>query len=501
MNKPTMKKKSSDDAMPELTLRDMLTPIFRHRRMAIAAFSAVFVLAILLAWVWAARYYSSMFQVVVEQDRTDPTVTTAQSGSVSSKPVTTDQVASEVALLQGTDMLRNVVATCGLASEPSFLDSIFPPKDPAKSKAVRVESATRRLEKKLKVEAQKTSDVIDVSYGKMGDPETPACVLQTLSKLYLDKHLQLQRPAGTSDFFADETKKYEKALADSELQLASFANQQGGAPDLVQVNMAQTLAKTELDYQLANELIAAHKKRIANIKEQMAITPSRSTTTEVSNSSNMLLQNLQALLLAAQVKRTDLLVKYEPDYPLVREVDQEIAQTLEAINKAQDLKYVNKTMDRDPTYEFLREDLAKTNADLASATASAAALSNSLKNIKLEMANLDSQAVKQASLLREVKANEANYLLYLNKREQERSSDALDKRGIANVAISVPPTVPLLPAHSPMAVMGIGFVLALMVGIGSALLAEHFDPSFRTPNEIVESLNIPVLASVPRRAA
>ena len=126
MNKPTMKKKSSDDATPELTLRDMLTPIFRHRRIAIAAFSAVFVLAILLALVWAARYYSSTFQVVVEQDRTDPTVTTAQSGSVSSKPVTTDQVASEVALLQGTDMLRNVVATCGLASEPSFLDSIFP---------------------------------------------------------------------------------------------------------------------------------------------------------------------------------------------------------------------------------------------------------------------------------------------------------------------------------------------------------------------------------------
>jgi capsular polysaccharide biosynthesis protein len=52
-----------------------------------------------------------------------------------------------------------------------------------------------------------------------------------------------------------------------------------------------------------------------------------------------------------------------------------------------------------------------------------------------------------------------------------------------------------------MAVMGIGFVLAFLVGIGSALLAEHFDPSFRTPNEIVESLNIPVLASVPRRAA
>ena len=62
------------------------------------------------------------------------------------------------------------------------------------------ERAARRLAKNLKVEAEKTSDVIDVSYGRVGEPETPACVLQNLSKLYVDKHLQLLRPSGSADF-------------------------------------------------------------------------------------------------------------------------------------------------------------------------------------------------------------------------------------------------------------------------------------------------------------
>jgi uncharacterized protein involved in exopolysaccharide biosynthesis len=107
--------------------------------------------------------------------------------------------------------------------------------------------------------------------------------------------------------------------------------------------------------------------------------------------------------------------------------------------------------------------------------------------------------VQQAQLLREAKANESNYLLYLNKREQERTSDALDQKRIANVAIAVPATVPVLPAHSPFKVTFLGFVLAMVGGIGAGYLAELMDPSFRTPAEVAEFLNISVVTSVPRQ--
>src|SRR6202453_5395126 len=58
----------SGPEMPEMTLRDMLAPLFRHRRMVLISFCCVFLAAIVVAWAWAARYYVSTMQVVVEQD-------------------------------------------------------------------------------------------------------------------------------------------------------------------------------------------------------------------------------------------------------------------------------------------------------------------------------------------------------------------------------------------------------------------------------------------------
>jgi uncharacterized protein involved in exopolysaccharide biosynthesis len=492
-----------DDAAPELTLRDSLAPLFRQRRVVIITFCTVFLAATVLAWAWANRYYVSTMQIVVEQDRAEPTITSAQIANVNNtKAVSADQVTSEVALLQGEDMLRTIVAQCGLVDSNWSPMDVFLPSDPQRRAAIKQEGAMRGLAKKIKVEAAATSDVIDVKYGSTKDPQTTACVLQTLSKLYLEKHLQLQRPAGSTDFFAEQTDKYQHALADSENRLVAFSHEAGvAAPDILRTDMAGQVTASEAALYQAQQAIAADQKKIENIKGQLAATPARSSTAESSLAANLLLENLHATLLATQVKKSELLMKYDPSYPLVKEADEEIAETQEAIANAEKANYVNRTTDRDPTYELLREDEAKTEADLASQKATEAALVNSVHGMRTEMVNLDTDAVKQEALLREVKADEGNYLLYLGKREQERTSDALDQKRFANVAIAVPPVVPILPAHSPMLIMFAGFFGALFAAIAAAFVAEYLDPSFRTPAEVMEMLNMPVLASVPRRVA
>jgi len=344
--------------------------------------------------------------------------------------------------------------------------------------------------------------VIDVRYGRSGTPESTACVLQTLGKLYLEKHLRLQRPAGALDFFSQETDKYQRALAESESQLVRFSKtERVAAPELLRTDLAQELIAAQSNLHQARQAIAADRQRIENIKTQMAVTPARSFTIEASNSANILLDQLKSTLLTAQLKRTQLLLKYEPSYPLVKEVDAEIAETKEAIATAEQARYINTSTDRDQTFEYLRQDQAKTEADLASEEAKANALQTSLHEIQSQLVDLDAKAVQQGSLLREAKANEGNYLLYLTKREQERTSDALDDKRIANVSIAVPAEVPLLPAHSPFSVMFAGFWIALLAAMGAGYLAELADPLFRSPSEVEEMLNIPVLASVPGRVA
>ncbi len=263
--------------------------------------------------------------------------------------------------------------------------------------------------------------------------------------------------------------------------------------------MAANVANSEAALYQARQAIAADEQRAKNDESQLVGTKPRVLTQESTNADSTLLENLQANLLAAQVKRTQLTLKFEPTYPAVQEVDQEIAETQEAIKKAESMKYVNETTDRDNTYEFLREDVAKTKSDLASQQATATELIGSIQQMKNQMVDLDRKAVTQAALIREEKADEANYLLYLGKREQERSSDALDQRRIADVAIAVPPAVPVLPAYNPLQALFAGFVIAVIISMSSGFIAEYLDASFRTPAEVAEALNVPVIASVPKQ--
>jgi uncharacterized protein involved in exopolysaccharide biosynthesis len=233
----------------------------------------------------------------------------------------------------------------------------------------------------------------------------------------------------------------------------------------------------------------------------MKVTPQRSPTKQDTNAANLLLQNLGTSLLAAETKRTQLLLKYDLSYPLVQEAEQEVAQAKAAIAEAEKAPYINEETDRDPTFELLREDQAKNEADLAGQRASLAASRRGIDSMQSQMVKLGSQSLEQADLEREAKANEQNYLLYLSKREQERTSDALDRTRIENVAIAVPPAIPVLPVHGPAFIFLFAFAIAAMVGLPTAYFIDYFDPSFHTPAQVVDILGIPVVLAIPKRTA
>jgi uncharacterized protein involved in exopolysaccharide biosynthesis len=491
---------TSGKTTQEATLRDILMPLFRRRRLVILSFCGVFLGAI-LASVILSNQYKAQMEILINRDRMDPVVTPEQfSQTAPTAPALTEQeINSEVELLQSEDLLKKVVLANNL--EDKEKNSIWTRLMPKQDDDFYVSKAVEHLAKKLKVEAVTKTNMIEVSY-QSHDPQLSYGVLNTLAAGYLEKHVAVHRPVGAYDFFAKETDKYQKALQESEARLASFGREEGvAAPDVVRTDLAQQVANSIAALQQAQQAISADEQRIRDEETQLEVTSARSATMQASNAADLLLQQLQANLLAAQLKRTQLVMKYDPSYPLVKEADQEIAETQAAIAEAQKTQYLNQTTDRDPTYEFLKEDVAKTKADLASQKATAAALSHSIDSMKLQLVDLDQKSVKQSDLIRETKVNEANYLLYISKREQEKTSDALDQKRIANVVIAVPPSVPVLPAYSAMLVLLIGLLLALFVSLGAVFVAEYLDPSFRTPAEVNDVLKLPVLASLPRQAA
>jgi len=76
-------------------------------------------------------------------------------------------------------------------------------------------------------------------------------------------------------------------------------------------------------------------------------------------------------------------------------------------------------------------------------------------------------------------------------------ADALDQQGIANVAMAEEPVAPTLPVWSTWTLLVLGLAAASAAGTGAAFAADYVDPVFRTPEDVVACLQMPVLASLP----
>jgi uncharacterized protein involved in exopolysaccharide biosynthesis len=200
-----------------------------------------------------------------------------------------------------------------------------------------------------------------------------------------------------------------------------------------------------------------------------------------------------------EIKRTELLTKYQPTYPLVQEADKQIADTQASITREEAKPIKEETTDRNPTYSWINEELAKTKSEYSGLQARAAAQQAIVEKYESETRDLEQKGLTEQDLLRTVKTDEENYLLYQRKREQARMTEALDRTRIVNVALAEQPVVPSLPSNSPALVILLGTVLAVVVTLGAVFTQEFMDPSFRTPAEVSAELNIPVLASVAQR--
>jgi uncharacterized protein involved in exopolysaccharide biosynthesis len=225
------------------------------------------------------------------------------------------------------------------------------------------------------------------------------------------------------------------------------------------------------------------------------------TVTVVRTSDNpQLLEQLKSTLLTLQLKRTELLTKYAPTYRPVQEVDEQIAETKSAIASAEGKPIREESTDQNPNYQWVKAELTKAQADLPGLRARADSTAEIAAHYHQVAQQLSGEEVAQQDLQRAAKTQEDNYFLYVQKREEARINEALDERGILDVALAEQPVVPALPENSPLKIAALTLVLAGTFSLAAAVTKDLMDPSFRTPDELANYLGMPVLASLPKPA-
>jgi uncharacterized protein involved in exopolysaccharide biosynthesis len=488
------------------TLRDLLAVVFRHRRLVVSCFLAI-LLGTILSLLILPKQYEGEMKILVRRERTDPVITSeAAAFQPVSLNVTEEELNSEVELLKSQDLLEKVVIACGLqrAVTPSLWASLSTAveaqgRSPAAGADENVPKAVRALAKRLQVETVKKTNLIAVTY-RSPDPQLAARVLSTLATFYLEKHVTVHRPPGAFDFFKQEADQYRIGLVAAEGRLAAYGRDRGVVAAGLEKELAvHKLTEFQGTLQETQAAIAETKQRIRALERQAESVPHR-LTTEIRKSDNgILLEWLQSTLLQQELKRTELLAKYDPSYRLVQEIETQIAQTRSAIATAQNHPLREEITDQDKTYDWLNGELAKARADLEGLEARAAAVAGIVRAYRQNASQLDGDEMAQQDLVREAKAAQDNYLLYLRKAEESRIADALDQKRIVNVAIAEAATVPGLPSNPPWpATLLVGALLGILVGLAAAFVADYLDPTIRTPDELEEVLNVPVLSAMAK---
>jgi len=477
------------------SLRDVVSVGFRHKRTAVLCFFGL-LLGTVLAAVFQPPQYRATTKFLVDRARQDPIVSPEQNSSIVMRSeVSEEELNSEIELLQSGDVLRQVVTTCGLDQHKSIRERIFGPMSPEK----KIAKATERLQNTLQIEPIKKSDLISITYTS-SDPQLAARVLQALGDAYIQKHVDVHTAPGQVKFFDEETERYKKDLSDAETQLKDFSEQPDGvAPQMTRDITLQKLSEFRSSLQQTKAEMASTEQRISTLQKQAGITPERLTTSMRQQDDAQVLQGLKNTLMSLELKRTELLTKYQPTYPLVQEADKQIADTRASIAAEEAKPLKEETTDRNPTFAWINEELAKAKAEYSGLQARSAAQQAIVEKYEVEARDLEKKGLMEQDLLRTVKTNEENYLLYQRKREQARMTEALDRTRIVNVAVAEQPVVPSLPSNSRAVIMLLGTLLAAVVTVGAVFTQEYLDPSFRTPAEVAQELNIPVLASVPQR--
>lgn len=475
------------------TVRELLTVFFRNRRLIKIVFWSTFI-GVTLGVVLFGIKYEAETEILVKHRRADEVFSTDASDrdQMSSTDVPTErEINTEISLLKSGDLMAEIAKDCGLDQrEKHFWNVLFPSRD----ENWRTAKAAQKLSDDLKITEVPQSNMIQVSY-RSANPKTAEHVVSDLDRLYLAKHLAVYRPPGAYDFFHQQAQRYQTELEQAEGQLASYdLNKDASDPDLDKEILLRKAGEFDGNLQETQTEIHETNKRITELRNLMAKTPERLTTQVTSGDNPQLLAFLKSNLADLETKRTDLLTKYQPSYRLVQEADRQIADLKSAIAAEGQKPVQQQSTGENPTFELLKQELVKSNADLMGFTAKARATAPVVDTYRQQALLMDQKGIERQDMIRNVKSAEANYMLYVQKQEQARISDEMDKNRILNVAIAEVPNLPAMPVTSPLLLILAGAIVALMVSIGAAFFTDYLDPSFRTPLEVVGFLEVPLLA-------
>jgi uncharacterized protein involved in exopolysaccharide biosynthesis len=464
--------------------------LFRRKRLLL--WTVLIILLITTATIFITpKQYASEMKFLIQNMRGNVVVSAERTNSVSApSDVTDSQVNSELEILRSHDVVDSI-------ADPEWAAAPEQQNDPEKAR--RHQRLLENFEKRLRTEAIVRTNIISVTV--LGDtPNNARTQLAQLSAAYLAEHRRLQRPGGSSQFFASQAERIRKDWDEAsqklitfqqEHQLLSLSNREAALEARIQDH--------ERDLSVTDTTVKEMDAKLSGNSRQLQEVPMRQTTEEKVLPNPESLGHLNTLLVELQNRRTALLTNYKEDDRTVRELDQQIATTQAALNDATRMTAREETTNVDPAWQQLHQDSVETEIARQQARAHRATVNLELSSLREQLANLQGFTVQFNNLEAQANRLKDSYDLYSQKRDQAQVEDAMDEGKLLNVAVAQQPTLSYEVARPRrLATILVALGASIILGLSLVYFSEVTRSSIATPREFDQFSRHPLLATVPR---
>ena len=202
-------------------------------------------------------------------------------------------------------------------------------------------------------------------------------------------------------------------------------------------------------------------------------------------------ERLHTMLVELNNKRTELLTKFNNDDRLVVELDQQIADTTAAMERAEGFSANEESTDVNPAWQALVSERMKARLALSGLESKTEELRRELAQRQKAALDFTEAGPEYDAAVRRVTEARANHELYAKREEEARIAEVLDRQRISNVVLAQAPVVSYVPAK-PNKRLGVvaGAIAAGVIALGLAFLREIFGSGAKRKREAEMQLTV-----------
>ncbi|CAK0759060.1 polysaccharide biosynthesis protein PslE [Gammaproteobacteria bacterium] len=497
-------------AAPSYTIRDVLTVLFRERKLIVVVFFLASLSGVLFSSQLGIIYKAEARLLVLPSHEyaLRSEVVETSLGMMGENQI----VRSETEILKNLKLVERTIQTIGLDrlypstgnhwQIPDYLYSLLPKSftestgvPVAEVEPLKLDKALLNFSRQLEVSPIKDSSVIYLTFSH-NDPVIAEDALNILLSTYLEyRRTIFYQPR--SKFFIDQKEHFSQRLAKIEQSISKFKQQYDisafSDQKALLVRQKTEIHNNKLDTETRLQEV---ETRLSALQKQISGIP-KDITLYSENSNQDARDVVRATLVTLEARKNELLTRFQEKSQFILDLDEQIAKIKGILSASPPKKSDNQRIGRNPLYDDLNSEIAKRTTEVAALRARQNSLNGQFKEVSERLRQFDRLEQEFNGLAMEKLLLEKNLQNYGQKVEESLIQEEMDRQTAANVRVIQNAQSPREGRNLRRMILFLSLFGGVFLSIALAFVKDAFRQVLISPEDAERALGIPVLLTIP----